>query len=69
MANLVTTDDNEKLLQRVHDSEVKDAIFQKDKSKALDLMVLGQLFFKIIGILLKRKFALRSDPSLRRGSY
>ena len=69
MANLVTTDDNEKLLQRVHDSEVKDAIFQKDKSKALDLMVLGQLFFKIIGILLKRKFALWSNPFLRKESY
>ena len=34
MANLFTVDDNEKLLPLVHDSEIKDAIFQINKFKA-----------------------------------
>ena len=46
MANLVTADDNEKLLKLAHDSEIKDAIFQMDKFKAPGPDAFGAAFFQ-----------------------
>jgi len=60
---------NAKLLQSVHDSKIKDAIFQMDKFKAPGPDGFGAAFLKIISTLLKRKFALQLNPFLRRGSY
>jgi len=46
MAHLVTAEDNVLLLQPVHDSEIKDTIFQMDKFKTPGPDGFGAAFFK-----------------------
>jgi len=45
LPTMVSEEDNDFLLRPIQDQEVKDAIFQIDKYKFQDLMVLEQLFF------------------------
>ena len=68
MAQGVIANDNEKLLQPLHNDEVKDALFQIEKFKALGPDGLEHLFSKTIGILLKWMFVLWLDLFLRKES-
>ena len=46
MLNLVTVEDNQRLLELIQDSEIKDAIFQTDKFKAPGSDSFGAAFFQ-----------------------
>ena len=46
MSNLVNVEDNQRLLEPLQDSEIKDSIFQMDKFKALGPDGFGVTFFQ-----------------------
>ena len=46
MTNLVTVEDNQRLSEALHDSKIKDAIFEMDEFKALGSDDFGAVFFQ-----------------------
>jgi len=46
MVNLITVNDNEKLLEPIQDSEIKDAVFQMEKFRASRPDGFGAAFFQ-----------------------